>query len=310
MESHVTSMKYWNDRGSAEVKAYETQPGRKKSGPQRLLTPWMEFLLTLIWMKLALPHTVLGDIFHSSTSSVQRIVYTWVIAMHSLLVPILMPWPSRATVNEHMPDKFRKYFPKTRVIIDCTELFIQRPRDPDMQYRTYSSYKSHNTLKVLVGIEPNGAFSFVSKAWSGNCSDKFITKNCDFLEYLEPGDEVMADRGFQIEDLLLPLDVKLVAPPFTRKCSYGKNKRLNAAEIIKTRQIALLRIHVERAIERMKRWEILSRLPNRTVHIASELISVIAAFCNFLPPLVEDWIEWLWTSFLQHWTIVTNVGHC
>ena len=43
----------------------------------------------------------------------------------------------------------------------------------------------------------------------------------------------------------------LVAPPFTRQWNTGKgkNKRLNVKEIQKTRLIARLRIHVERAIQ-------------------------------------------------------------
>ncbi|XP_077091697.1 E3 ubiquitin-protein ligase TRIM35-like [Siphateles boraxobius] len=39
-------------------------------------------------------------------------------------------------------------------------------------------------------------------AYGDRCSDKFITQESGFLEYLHPGDEVMADRGFTIRDLL------------------------------------------------------------------------------------------------------------
>lgn len=31
-------------------------------------------------------------------------------------------WPSREAVNETMPEEFRKAYPTTRVIIDCTEV--------------------------------------------------------------------------------------------------------------------------------------------------------------------------------------------
>lgn len=244
--------------------------------------------MTLVWMRLGLPYQLMAALFSSNASTVRTTIFTWIHALHSVIVPILIPWPSRDVVLEHMPQSFRRSYPDTRVVIDCTEIFISRPSDPDAQHKTYSSYKSHNTIKVLVGVTPNGAFSFVSKAWTGNISDKHITKNSGFLDKLEPGDHVMADRGFQIEDILLPKGVKLIAPPFTRKCSYGKNKRLNASEIIKTRKIAHLRIHVERAIERLKRWDVLHHIPLRSVPVTSELIAVIAAFCNLLPPLVED----------------------
>ena len=49
------------------------------------------------------------------------------------------------------------------------------------------------------------------------CSDKFITIDSGILDYLMPGDEVMADRGFTNKDLLFKRKVKLVMPSFTQK---------------------------------------------------------------------------------------------
>ena len=44
----------------------------------------------------------------------------------------------------------------TRVIIDCTEIFIEMASSFRSQSATYSSYKSHNTAKRLIGISPAG----------------------------------------------------------------------------------------------------------------------------------------------------------
>ena len=62
--------------------------------------------------------------------------------------------------------------------------------------QTYSNYKSHNTVKILVGITPQGNISFASNAWGGRTSDMFLTDNCGILKKLLPGDLVMADRNF------------------------------------------------------------------------------------------------------------------
>jgi hypothetical protein len=55
---------------------------------------------------------------------------------------------------------------------------------------------------------------FISKAFGGRASDKFIVEKSGFMNYLLLGDEIMADRGFTIDDLLFPLRVKLNIPAF------------------------------------------------------------------------------------------------
>ena len=70
--------------------------------------------------------------------------------------------PTRDQVAQYTPKQFSKY-PNTRVTIDCTELYIQRPSSLVSQSETFSNYKHHNTFKVLVGITPGGVVSFVSE---------------------------------------------------------------------------------------------------------------------------------------------------
>lgn len=89
---------------------------------------------------------------------------------------------------------FKLKYPNATSIIDCTELFIQKPKNCSAQASTSSNYKSHNTFEALVAIKPDGDFSFVFKFWSGNDSDRKITVDSKFLDIISPGDEVMSDR--------------------------------------------------------------------------------------------------------------------
>ena len=68
--------------------------------------------------------------------------------------------------------------------------------------QTYSNYKSPNTIKCLISITPSGGISFLSASWGGKASDKLITLNSGFLDMLSPGDCVLADRGFLVEEEL------------------------------------------------------------------------------------------------------------
>ena len=72
------------------------------------------------------------------------------------------------------------------------------------------------------------------------------------LEKLEPGDDIMADKGFQIQDLLALLGVRLNIPPFL-----SGNTQMPESDVILTKKVAHLRIHVERAIGHVKDFRIL-----------------------------------------------------
>ena len=93
----------------------------------------------------------------------------------------------------------------------------------------------------------------------------------------------MADRGFDIQDDLTPLGVKLNMPPYLK----GKSQ-LTMNEMIETRRIASARIHVERAMERIKNYHFFDRvLPSALRDLASQTFYVCAVLCNFWPPLCQ-----------------------
>ena len=280
------NLKYWSGKTTTDNAPYHEDPTKKKTGPTRKLSRYQEFLLTVIKLKLSVLTFFLSDLFDVSTSRVSQIFVTWINFMDCVFSPLLK-WPTSKQIKKHMPRSFRMSFPKTTCIIDCTEFFIEKPKSPTAQSQTYSSYKHRNTYKALVSITPSGAFNFISNLWGGNTSDRYITKESGFLDNIRPGDEVMADRGFIIRDLLLERRATLNIPPFTKKCSWGKGKRLNEKDVQKTKSIACHRIHVERAIQRLKNFRILSStIPLTMKACANQMIRVCAFFCNLLKPLV------------------------
>ena len=100
-----------------------------------------------------------------------------------------------------------------RCTLDCTEVFIDRPRHMELQAQTWSDYKRHNTAKYLVVTAPNRMISFLSAGWGGRASDKHIVNESGFLNLVDSGDVILADRGFTINSELLMRGAKLEIPP-------------------------------------------------------------------------------------------------
>ena len=151
----------------------------------------------------------------------------------------LLVFPSRRRVDRNMPQCFKTYYPSTRMIIDCTEFFVERPSSLSEQNAWFSNYKNHTTVKSLVGISPDGAFAFVSPIFEGSIADRDIVIESGLLPLLQFGDSVMADKGFNIQDLLVSYGVLLSIPPFNTKA-----QQMLPQDVITTKTIASVRIHV------------------------------------------------------------------
>ena len=171
---------------------------QEPQGAPRVISPLNEFFLVLSCLRwLGLLEKDLAFCFGISQPTMSRICITWINLMYCKFKESDI-WPSRDQVNAKMPASFGEY-PSTRVIIDATDIFIEQPSSPLAQQQTFSLYKNHNTL---IGITPSGVISFVSRLCGGSVSDLVLTVKSGILDLLEPGDSVMADKGFTIGDLL------------------------------------------------------------------------------------------------------------
>ena len=218
-----------------------------------------QFLLTLIKLRLNLQIEALADLYNVSKTTVNDVFWRWVDLLYEKL-KFLIKWPDHDASMETLPHVFRQYFPRLTGIIDCTEVFIHRPKSLKARAQVYSNYKKHSTLKFLVACTPQGAISYLSKAWGGRISDVELVKQCGFISraYHHAGDQILADRGFTLQDeFAAGAGVELIIPAFTR----GKSQ-LSAEDVETTRQIASIRIHIEQVIGLLKnRFNILSSGP-------------------------------------------------
>ena len=203
-----------------------------------------------------------------------KIINTW-IRFLAIEWKFLIQNPLKEIAVQHLPKKFRNAkYNKVRHIIDCTEMSIETPKDPVLKAATWSDYKHHQTLKVLVSIMPCGLFNFVSGGWGGRSSDVAVTKESGFYDILEHDDHVMADKGFTIAEDLLLRHSRLHIPPGRR----GQTQ-MTKAEVKKTKEIANLRIFVEQAIRTLKTFRMLKH------DKFDDMVTICCAIYNLYPKL-------------------------
>ena len=278
------NIRFWRSvSNDVDPEYYEREPELGVGpGRPRTLNAKEEFFLVMCRLRQGFPERHLGHLFDISQSTVSRIVISWVNFMY-LRSGQLNIWPSRKVVNDNMPQDFKGKYPNTRAIIDCTEIKCQMPSSLLLNSELFSSSKNHTTLKGLIAISPAGHISFISQLYTGSISDREITERSGFLDFsLEANDSVMADKGFTIQDLL-PVGVSLNIPPFL-----GSSAQMPAKDVVKTQEIASLRIHVERAINKIKNFHIWDGVvPLSLFGTVNQMWTVCAHLCNVQDPIIS-----------------------
>ncbi|XP_065642899.1 uncharacterized protein LOC136074501 [Hydra vulgaris] len=207
-------------------------------------------LLILMKIKLGFLNKDLSFRFGFSESTVTRIYGTWlpIIAENG---KFLIVWPEKHVLRRNLLTSFRKKFYNCVAIIDCMEIFIERPFSLHARAQTWLNYKNNNTIKYLI-------------------------------EKITHGDCVLADRGFTLVEEFATQGGILKLPKFTK----GK-KQMSSAEVDGSRQIAHVRIHVERVIGRLRKFRILqSIIPINQVDLLNNVMVMITSIVNISSSVV------------------------
>lgn len=206
------------------LKVYLSKPQNTST---RKIKPQDKLLMFIMKMKWNLTYSALGVLFKIHRTTASKIFLSVLVDMCSGCQEFVH-WPSREVVDSTMPIEFLEKYSKCRVIIDCTEFRTEQPAGIDKRVFFYSHYKKGFRLKVLVGCTPGGFISFVSKCFGGKTTDAQITIQSGLIDKLEPGDMVLADKGFPEIKSLIDSSGKnclLVMPPFLDKAHFTAEER-------------------------------------------------------------------------------------
>ena len=284
LKDKICRLHYFKGRSSYE---YDNCYQGDRPGPVRSLDGRTELLLTLMKLKLNLLEADLSVRFEVSVQHVSAIISTYIPFLGLELKKFII-WPSVAAIKNYNPLCFRG-LGNVISIIDCTEISAQTPSLAKSNSQMFSSYKHRTTVKLLVGCSTSGSVSYLSKVSGGSMSDREIVVRSDFLDYvqkthLETSENtvILADKGFNIQDILLPYNVKLMIPPFLK----GK-KQLSEHENQMTKRIASSRIHIERVINRIKNFKILQHtVASEFYDLIDYIVIICGAIVNLNPPII------------------------
>ena len=107
-------------------------PAVLQQGRPRALTTFQEFILVLMRLRLGLFEKDLAHRFRISESTISIIFRTWIRFLRLELQELILI-PPRDVLQEHMPKIFKEFYPNTVVVIDCTEVQMERPSALDNQ---------------------------------------------------------------------------------------------------------------------------------------------------------------------------------
>lgn len=116
--------------------------------------------------------------------------------------------------------------------------------------------------------------------YGGRATDITVVNKSGFLSLIKPGMMIMADRGFKnIDQDLSEREASLVRPPST-SAQLGS---MSKADARLTKQVAALRIHIERVIGRLRHFNFLAPhrdLDSKLVQYLDDVTTVACAPIN------------------------------
>lgn len=240
-------------------------------------------VLTFIKLKQNQSYRALGILFNINSKMTKKYFISTLKELAHVF-NVLIRWPSKEEILNNMPKCFANY-KSTRIVLDCLEIAIRQSKCLKCRIPTYSNYKSHHTVKFMLGVTPSGNISYVSKAYGGRVSDKFIFNQSNILQRsIRCVDSIMVDRGFLIDKECAEYGIKLIRPPFLKK-----KIQLSHKEAVMNARIAAARVHVERRIQRIRVFKVLQGpLETEIIPYINIIMRVICGITNLESPILAE----------------------
>ncbi|XP_056636272.1 uncharacterized protein LOC130444923 isoform X1 [Diorhabda sublineata] len=252
---------------------------------QKIPVPHINILITLKKIRLNEPSSILAMQFGRSSVNIGQIFKRTVPLLSKYLKELIL-WPAANKIAERLPIAFRSRYSKVQSIIGCFKIRIQKPSNPLHESLTWSEYKRCNTIKYMVSCTPDGLVNFISCGFGGRTSDDIIFENCGYTSNLSPGMEIMTDKGFKnVSTKLATYGCVLIRPP-----SVSASTFISKDEILESKRLASLRIHVDRVIGRLREFNMLLphvRVDLKYLSIFDDVVVIVCGLINLQNQLTK-----------------------
>ncbi len=222
----------------------KTRPNRKRKyvkndGRKRKVYALQKFLMTLIYLRQNVNHTVVGQMFGVSADTSENVFYE--------VIPILQrEFPSQKWEAEKKWRKSEEKWSPTEVdylLIDSFETPIGRASINEKQRKKYSGKKKTHTLKSQLITDQNGEIIQIDAGFDGPKSDIEVYRDTKLKkEWLEK--EKLGDKAYLGEDIETPQ-------------KKPKGGELTDEEKETNRELSARRIRVEHAVRRGKGFKVM-----------------------------------------------------
>ena len=110
-----------------------------------------------------------------------------------------------------------------------------------------------------------------------------ILKNKLAVGEILAADAFVADKGFNIGDELKKVNLRLNIPPF-----FTNQSAFSESDVIKTQRVDQHQIHIERAIGKVRRFQIFSsEIPVTMFGSINQIWTVCCMLSNFIEPILD-----------------------
>ncbi|XP_023319073.1 uncharacterized protein LOC106656777 [Trichogramma pretiosum] len=231
--------------------------GRFFDNNKKCISQENKLLIFLVKMKTGMTFSAISSFFGIHRTTASTIFYK-LLEFLVIACKEFVPWPTQDEVRGTTPDCFKPDYSNCRIIIDATEFRIEQPPHIDQQIQTWSHYKSGYKIKYVIGCMLGGLITFMSDGYGGRASDVQITAASKLMQLLES-----------------------VMPPFVQ------NHHLDEVQREEQRNIARVRIHIERIMQRIRLYKVVDHFTNKMLPHADSIVFMCCVLVNLQPPIIK-----------------------